>query len=181
MPLYTGRGDQGETDLMGGKRVRKDHQRVEAVGALDELNTLLGLAASHMEGEGVELLRAVQNDLFTIGAEVSLAPGTDPAGMFVPLEASRVKALEEVIERLTEEVGPQRAFVLPGGSKRAAFLHHARAVARRAERRVVALDSASGLNPPILAYLNRLSTLLHALALKANRDEGVEESHPTYG
>ncbi|MFQ5837725.1 MAG: cob(I)yrinic acid a,c-diamide adenosyltransferase [Thermoplasmata archaeon] len=181
MSLYTGRGDQGETDLMGGPRVRKDHYRIEAIGAVDELNSALGLAISFLpSGEASEFLVEIQNDLFTIGAELSLSEEDRPVKAFTPLAAERVGRLEKTIGGIEEDVGPQKAFVLPGGSQQAAFLHFARAVARRTERRVVALGSRSHVNPQILRYLNRLSSLLHAMALKANRDAGVEERNPTY-
>ncbi|MDX1534219.1 MAG: cob(I)yrinic acid a,c-diamide adenosyltransferase, partial [Thermoplasmata archaeon] len=174
MPLYTGRGDEGETDLLGA-RVPKTHERIEALGALDELNAALGVALALLpEGPDGEGLAAVQNDLFVVGAELATAP-EQPRGLASPLAGSRVAALEEAIERMEAELEPQKAFVLPGGSRGAAVLHYARAVARRAERRVVALDLTEAINPKILRYLNRLSTLLHAMALLANQKAGVEE------
>jgi cob(I)alamin adenosyltransferase len=179
MPLYTGRGDAGETDLLGG-RVSKDHKRIEALGALDELNAALGVALSALPGGAeADLLGQVQNDLFTVGAELATAP-EQPRGLAPPLGSRRVKELEKSIASLEARLDPQKAFVLPGGSQAAAQLHFARAVSRRAERRVVALHSEDAVNPETLRYLNRLSTLLHALALWANLEAQVEERHPRY-
>lgn len=181
MRLYTGRGDQGDTDLMGGSRVSKDHDRIEAIGEVDELNASLGEAIAALPADAdAELLGEVQNDLFTIGAELALPTGARPAKAFTPLGEARITVLEAAIERLREAIGPQKAFVLPGGSREAALLHRARAVARRAERRVVTLAGRDEVNPEILRYLNRLSSLLHAMALRANQGAGVEERHPHY-
>ncbi|MFQ5919205.1 MAG: cob(I)yrinic acid a,c-diamide adenosyltransferase [Thermoplasmata archaeon] len=164
---------------MGG-RVSKTHRRIEALGALDELNAALGVAlAAIAEGAQADLLERVQNDLFTVGAELATAP-EQPRGLAPPLGHDRVQDLEEAIADLETKLDPQKAFVLPGGSQAAAHLHYARAVSRRAERRVVALDSEEAVNPETLRYLNRLSTLLHALALWANREAQVEERHPRY-
>ncbi|MFQ5986548.1 MAG: cob(I)yrinic acid a,c-diamide adenosyltransferase [Thermoplasmata archaeon] len=179
MPLFTGRGDEGETDLLG-KRVSKDHYRIEVLGALDELNAALGVAyAAFGEDASAPLLQEAQNDLFTIGAELAVASG-DNLEVAPPLTGERVAALEAEIVGLEAKVGPQRAFVLPGGAPAAAHLHHARAIARRAERRTVALASEEDVNPEVLRYLNRLSSLLHAMALWANQRAGVEERHPRY-
>lgn len=166
---------------MGGPRVRKDHVRVEAMGTVDELNAVLGLVRAALpEGETADLLGRIQNDLFTLGAELALPPEGKAARPFAPLDDGRVTSLEEAVDAVVAAVGPQRAFVLPGGSPGAAHLHHARAVARRAERRVVALAGEDEVRPVVLRYLNRLSSLLHALALKANRDAGVPERNPSY-
>ena len=179
MPLYTGRGDAGETDLLG-DRVPKSHHRIEALGSLDELNAALGVALAVMsEGPDAGLLDRVQNDLFTVGAELAMAPGQS-RGLAPPLGHERVRELEEGIARLEVDLDPQKAFVLPGGSQAAAYLHYARAVVRRAERRVVVLDSKERVNPETLRYLNRLSTLLHAMALRANQAAQIEERHPNY-
>ncbi|MEE9236541.1 MAG: cob(I)yrinic acid a,c-diamide adenosyltransferase [Thermoplasmata archaeon] len=181
MTPYTGRGDKGETDLMGGPRVSKDHYRVEAIGEVDELNAALGVVVALLpQGEISEFLTDVQNDLFTVGAELSLPPESRPVKEFTPLPEERVEKLERAVGAIDTEVEPRRVFVLPGGSREAALLHYARAVTRRAERRVVALAQRETVNPAVLSYLNRLSSLLFAMALKVNRDEGVEEKNPTY-
>ncbi len=180
-PTYTGKGDAGETSLTGA-RVMKDHLRVEALGAVDELNAALGVAMAHVTSAGRRrTLEEVQNVLFTLGAELSASGGEAPKADLPRIEEDHVGSLEAAIEGL--RVAPLESFVLPRGSEAAAQLHLARAVARRAERRVVALAGAPGevVRPPVLQYLNRLSTLLFTMALRENEAAGVEERPPTYG
>lgn len=180
MTLYTRRGDEGETDLLGGKRVRKNHIRIEALGAVDELNAALGMAISFLPGvKGIDIIERAQNTLFTVGAELGQQPGK-AIRSFSPLSPASVVELESATDELERRVGRQRAFVLPGGSQGAAMLHYTRAVARRAEREIVRLASNEEVNPEILRYLNRLSSLLHALALHANAEAGVQERNPSY-
>ncbi len=179
MALYTRRGDKGETDLLGGSRVRKDHERIEALGAVDELNAALGMAISFLQdAEVIRILESVQNSLFTLGAEIGR--GSDKPSTTPPLAEAAVESLERATDDYKRRVGRQQAFVLPGGSQQSALLHYARAVARKAERRVVTLAAKEELNPQILRYLNRLSSLLYALALHANLEAGVEERNPSY-
>jgi cob(I)alamin adenosyltransferase len=170
--LYTRTGDTGETGLFGGERVPKDHLRIEAVGAVDELNSALGVALSHLEELDLrELLRKAQNQLFNVGADLS-TPGTDDetrgAVTVHRIGTEEAAALEPHIDRLEGEVPPLSEFILPGGARPAAHLHLARAICRRAERRVVTLSHHEEVNPAIIAYLNRLSDLLFAVARAAN-------------
>ena len=175
--ITTKTGDRGTTALGSGRRVRKDHPRIEATGAVDELNAVLGLAiASDPSSEAARLLRDVQNDLFDLGADLTLPPGRGPARKRPPLRltADHVRPIERAIERANAALAPLRTFVLPGGSPAAAWLHLARTICRRAERRLVTLARREELNPQAIVYLNRLSDLLFVLARRANRD-GAED------
>jgi cob(I)alamin adenosyltransferase len=177
--VYTRGGDSGETSLFGGERVRKDHPRVEAYGAVDELNALIGLARTELEGDDLqELLEGVQRSLFEVGGELA-TPGEGAkkgARKSVPrVSDSHVEALEQAIDKLDVELAPLRAFILPGGSRGAALLHHARTVCRRAERRVVHLALEGSVPAGMIRYLNRLSDLLFVLARVVNRRQGIEE------
>lgn len=171
--IYTRTGDAGETGLIGGHRVPKDHPRVEAYGALDELNSALGAVRAVLtDAEVGEVLIRAQHDLFALSAEIA-APGSGPP--VAPVAPAQVDALERIIDRLSTGLPPLRAFILPGGNAAGSLLHLARAVARRAERRVVALARAEPLNPEIVRYLNRLSDLLFVLARVVNQRAGAAE------
>jgi cob(I)alamin adenosyltransferase len=170
--IYTKNGDGGDTALGDGRQVGKDHPRVGAYGEVDELNAVLGLALATGVGPPErDLLLAVQNDLFDVGADLCVPPadGEDKALRVTAAQAAR---LEKAIDRLNERLDPLRSFVLPGGSPAAAWLHLARTVCRRAEREVVALTRVEGerVNPQVVVYLNRLSDLLFVLARVANDD-----------
>jgi cob(I)alamin adenosyltransferase len=170
-PLYTRSGDDGTTSLFGGQRVEKDHPRVEAFGALDELNSALGMAMSFMRQRRVaRLLKEVQADLFELGAELA-SPGTSRR----LLPQGRVEALERAIDEYDAKTPPLKKFVLPGGAPAAAALHLARTICRRAERKVVALSHREEVRPTVIIYLNRLSDLLFALARYINKAEGRKE------
>ncbi|RMH21945.1 MAG: cob(I)yrinic acid a,c-diamide adenosyltransferase [Gemmatimonadetes bacterium] len=176
MKIYTRTGDDGDTALFGGGRVPKDTARVEAYGTVDELNAVLGVAvAADPEADWADLLRDVQHDLFTLGASLATPEARQgrrrPETPAVP--SDRVSAMEQWIDRADDEAGPVRAFILPGGTRAAAALHHARTVCRRAERRVVTLARAEAIEGGVLPYLNRLSDLLFALARLANARAGA--------
>lgn len=184
MKIYTRGGDAGETGLLGGDRVPKDHPAVAAYGAVDELNSALGFvlaaddAAEGWLEEEREALRAVQEDLFTIGARLAAA---DPEralekGTIPSLAPDRTAALEEWIDAMDEDLPELDAFVLPGGCLTAAGLHVARTACRRAERAVVPLaEEAPGLREVTLPYLNRLSDLLFTLARWVNLRAGIPD------
>jgi cob(I)alamin adenosyltransferase len=173
--IYTRRGDRGETDLFGGPRVAKDHLRVEAYGAVDELNAALGAALADTAHQDIrDLARSIQENLFDLGAYLSSpdAEQREKRGVREPLEAE-VEALEARIDAFEAELEPLRNFVLPGGTSAAAAFHLARTVCRRAERRAVSLDREVPLEAPALRYLNRLSDLLFVLARVENRRAGL--------
>jgi cob(I)alamin adenosyltransferase len=164
--IYTGTGDRGETSLGDGTRVAKDHARVTAYGAVDELNAVLGLLTVQFPTLAeVDLLRGIQNDLFDVGADLCLpqTPGEAPQ-THLRVTVEQAARLEKAIDRLNEGLKPLTSFILPGGQPAAAWGHLARTVCRRAERVVVALGRTSPINPQIVIYLNRLSDLLFILA-----------------
>jgi cob(I)alamin adenosyltransferase len=170
--VYTKVGDGGETQLVGGRLVSKASPRVEAYGDVDELNSVLGVALAWIEdAEIAGLVREIQNELFTLGADLA-----SPADVSVPrIDEAAVTRLEKKIDALLEELPPLQEFILPGGRKDAAYLHLARAVARRAERRTVSLAAAEPINATAIVYLNRLSDLLFVAARVANRRANVPE------
>lgn len=177
MKIYTRRGDRGETDLFGGGRVGKHHARVEAYGAVDELNASLGMAAAlTRQADLRELCLALQAALFDLGAYLASpdASRREKSGIAPPSGAA-VADVEAKIDALESELTPLRRFVLPGGTQAAAAFHLARTVCRRAERRVVALDREEGLDATAVGYLNRLSDLLFTLARVENRRAGVPD------
>ncbi|HKW39624.1 MAG TPA: cob(I)yrinic acid a,c-diamide adenosyltransferase [Gemmatimonadales bacterium] len=180
MKIYTRTGDHGETGLFGGGRVPKDHLRVEAYGQVDELNAAIGMAlALEPRTYGREILEQIQRDLFTIGAELATR---NPEKLEKALKGPRVgpaevASLEQTIDRYETQVPPLKQFVLPGGVPKAAALHLARTVCRRAERAVVTFHrkhKTGGLSS-VVPYLNRLSDLLFVLARVANHAAGVPE------
>jgi cob(I)alamin adenosyltransferase len=175
MKIYTRTGDQGDTGLFGGGRVPKDDPRVAAYGDVDELNSALGLArAAPPEDLFDDLLAGIQRDLFAIGGHLATP---DPEKVRVALAKAelgteRVAAMERAIDEADRELPPLRAFVLPAGAPKAAALHVARTVCRRAERSVVSLARATSVPELFIVYLNRLSDLLFTLARLANHRAG---------
>jgi cob(I)alamin adenosyltransferase len=176
--IYTKTGDTGDTGLFGGGRVPKDDPRVSAYGDVDELNAVIGMARSvEMMPRIDEVLAPVQRDLFALGA---LLATPDLVKMKEQLSKARIsdariKQLEQAIDDGEGELEPLTAFILPGGTPKAAALHVARTVCRRAERAVIALQRGSEVPQIVIVYLNRLSDLLFVLARVANRRAGAGE------
>jgi cob(I)alamin adenosyltransferase len=174
--IYTKTGDLGETSLLGGARVPKDHLRVAAYGDVDETNAALGAVRALAEPRLGRLLLAIQKELFAMGAQLA-----DPTHRVAnrqaksSLRALNVRRLERAIDDRDAEMPPLRAFVLPGGTPAAALLQQARTVCRRAERAVVTLAREADVDPRIIVYLNRLSDLLFVLARFENHRAGLAE------
>ncbi|MBA3344060.1 MAG: cob(I)yrinic acid a,c-diamide adenosyltransferase [Gemmatimonadales bacterium] len=176
MPIYTKTGDQGDTGLFGGGRVPKDHPRVAAYGDVDELNSALGVARAAAPVEFFDpLLESVQRDLFSIGGHLA-TPDPDKVARALQkadLSEERVALFERVMDEADVELTPLRAFVLPAGTPKAASLHLARTVCRRAERSVIHLGHEAEVPVLFVVYLNRLSDLLFTLARVANHRQGT--------
>jgi cob(I)alamin adenosyltransferase len=181
--IYTRTGDDGTTGLIGGTRVTKDSPRIEAYGTVDELNAVLGFIRSYPLPTHLDrTLEHIQDDLFTVGANLALSEEEAGAASRIPeLAETAVAALEESIDEHERTLEPLARFILPGGASQAALLHFARTVARRAERCCVRLAHLERVDPRILRYLNRLSDLLFVLARFVNHRESRPERHPTFG
>jgi cob(I)alamin adenosyltransferase len=171
--IYTRGGDTGETSLGDGGRVSKNDLRIWAYGTVDETGAAIGMAvATGLEPALADLLTRVQNDLFDVGADLSVPLETDRGHgkSRLRITADHVVALERACDELGERLEPLTSFVLSGGTPAAAALHLARTTCRRAERHAVALAESEPVNPAALAYVNRLSDLLFILARIANDD-----------
>jgi len=177
--IYTKTGDGGETGLFAGPRVSKDDPRIEAYGTVDELNSFLGVVRTESLPEGMDnLLGHIQNDLFTVGAE--LATPRPEEQKIVTINEAGIHHLEQNIDHWQSFLPELRQFILPGGTSAAAWLHIARCVCRRAERRVVTLRQMGGPEPVselLVRYLNRLSDLLFVLARAANSFADQDDVH----
>lgn len=176
MKIYTKTGDNGETSLFGGGRVSKTHLRVEAYGTVDELNSLLGLArALRPSHRGDDWLAEVQNQLFHLGADLA-TPLHAKADRITRISGGDVEWLESSIDEMSAGLAPLKNFILPGGTAAAATLQAARAVGRRAERRIVALAEEQDIGEFVLPYVNRLSDWLFTLARYENMQADEAES-----
>jgi cob(I)alamin adenosyltransferase len=182
--IYTKSGDGGETGLFGGPRVAKDDPRVEAYGEVDELNSVIGVARSLMnprsaayepDAEIERHLARLQERLFCVGAELATPAGAASRVALPAIEPSWATEMEEAMDRWEAALRPLRHFILPGGSTLGAALHHARAVCRRAERRVVALHREQPVSAGVLVFLNRVGDFLFLAARLANHREGTVE------
>ncbi|MFI0486866.1 cob(I)yrinic acid a,c-diamide adenosyltransferase [Actinomadura sp. 9N215] len=181
MKIYTRKGDGGQTGIWGGRRLDKDHVRMEAIGAVDECNAAIGVAvAAALPGKAARVLAEVQDCLFVVGCEL-MAPDRTGAGGSVPrLTGEEVTRLESAIDELDAELPELTSFIHPTGTSEAANLHLARAVCRRAERRVTTLRRTEPVTDHVAAYLNRLADLLFVLARHANSAAGITDRtwHP---
>ncbi|MCU4798921.1 cob(I)yrinic acid a,c-diamide adenosyltransferase [Halobacteria archaeon HArc-gm2] len=177
MPIYTGRGDEGQTDLRTMDRVSKDSRRIEAYGTVDEVNALVGSVRPTGYDDIDEQLRDIQNHLHVVQADFA---NPDPDEDHPQVAEDHVDELETYIDSADDELEPLTSFILPGGSDSGAKLHHARAVCRRAERRAVSLAAEESINETAVAYLNRLSDALFTLARLVNQRDDVPEESPEY-
>jgi cob(I)alamin adenosyltransferase len=177
MTIYTGRGDEGQTDLRTMERVPKSSPRIEAYGTVDEVNATVGRVRPTGYDDVDEQLREVQNHLHVVQADLA---NPDPDDEDPRMTAARVGRLEEWMDSYDDELEPLQSFILPGGGDAGARLHHARAVCRRAERRAVALAGEEDVNEQAVVYLNRLSDALFTLARVMNQRDGVSEEAPDY-
>ena len=169
MKIYTRRGDTGQTGLLGGLQVWKNSPRLGVVGALDELNSMLGLIRAEPLPEEIErILEPLQNELFVAGSELASAGAAEP--QCPGIANGHIQALEATIDRCQAKLPPIKGFILPGGVRSAAMLHIARTICRRAERHLAALvqSDEKAVSPEMLAYINRLSDLLFVLARLSN-------------
>lgn len=175
--IYTRTGDRGETGLADGRRVAKDHPRVEAMGEVDTLNSQLGLLLAELAaeqaqcpglGELLEVLGPCQHRLFDLGGELAM-----PA--YQALDEAEISRLEQAIDRWNQELGPLKDFILPGGSRLIALAHLCRSLTRTAERRCQQLNACEAVRPVLLAYLNRLSDALFVAARLIARRQGCAE------
>lgn len=169
--IYTRTGDSGETSLVNGARVSKHSRRPAAFGEVDELNSVIGLARTEADDAVNEMLARIQNDLFDLGADLA-TPETDK--MALRITDAQVKRLENEIDVMNADLQPLKSFILPGGTKLAAWLHLGRTVARRAERRMTELAVEEVVNEPAMQYINRLSDHLFVLARHVN-DNGASD------
>jgi len=170
--IYTCTGDKGETSLVSGERVSKNHPRTAAYGTIDELNSSISVAISFIRDQKIsKLLQNIQHELFNIGAELA------SNGKLKQFKRStqKIEELEQIIDYYDNKLEKLHTFILPGGSKEAAFIHQARTTCRRAEREVVSLSKKEKINPNIVAYLNRLGDLLFVLARYINKQAVKKE------
>jgi cob(I)alamin adenosyltransferase len=165
--IYTRTGDEGTTGLVDGSRRSKADSRMVAIGEVDEANSAIGVALLSVDGPLAAPLTMIQNDLFDLGADLATPGDVEGALRIV---AEQVRRLEAEIDAMNAALSPLTSFILPGGSPAAAHLHLARAITRRAERATVALGEQEAINPPALAYLNRLSDWLFVAARTVNQN-----------
>ncbi len=181
--VYTRKGDEGQTRLVGGVEIAKDHPRVEAYGTIDELNSILGIVRNYNKQLPVSvrrdkfevILQHIQQWLFDLGSELATPPGKPPKRDKPDLSGERVKFLEEVIDKMNEELPALKSFVLPGGNPLSAFLHQSRTVCRRAERRIVSLARQEKISLSVIPFINRLSDALFVFARWAALNQGENE------
>ncbi|MGM9512587.1 cob(I)yrinic acid a,c-diamide adenosyltransferase [Larkinella sp. GY13] len=176
MKIYTKTGDQGQTSLIGGRRVSKAHHRIDAYGTVDELNSVMGLVRDQSVNESrKDLLKEIQDRLFTIGSELATDPEKTIKKPLPVVLDTDVTLLEKAMDEMDAALPELRAFVLPGGHQSVSFCHLARTVCRRAERLVIALNDEKPVDPLVIQYLNRLSDYLFVLSRKMTQELGAEE------
>lgn len=173
MPIYTRTGDKGTTGLFNGRRVAKDSLVIEAIGSVDELNAVIGLALARIKNKELRIknnMQEIQGDLFSVGASLA-----NPKSKTLVDFEKRAKEIEKQIDEMTKKLPKLMNFILPGGSETGASLHLARTVCRRAERQIVALSKKEKVSSSVLIYINRLSDLLFTMARFVNLAEKKKE------
>ncbi len=171
---FTGKGDFGETSIITGERMAKSAVRIEAIGSVDELNAFIGLCRSENAHKDLDdIFEKVQHKLFVVGAE--LAHKSEKREKKIEVKNEDISELEKHLNTHNENLDLLKNFILPHGNKLSAYLHASRTICRRAERRIVALSKMEKLNPELIRYLNRLSSLLFVLARTANNRDGIAE------
>jgi cob(I)alamin adenosyltransferase len=174
--VYTKTGDQGETSIIGGIRVKKSCERLEAYGTVDELSSHLGLLASMLpDGEDKDLIIRIQNNLFSVCSNLATDQSQTPLYDSARLPDGEIQVFEHKVDEIMNLLPERQGFILPGGTQAAAQAHVCRTVCRRAERRIVALSEVAQISPETLQYVNRLSDYLFVLAKKINFNTGVSE------
>ena len=167
--IYTRTGDHGKTGLSDGSRVDKFHARIESLGNIDELNSVIGILLTEKIPDGKKLiLEKIQHDLFDIGGELSIPNHTK-------IDGSKINFLEKNLDDMNNELKPLKEFILPGGSKASSYCHLARTVCRRAERSLFNLDKTDKVNEASLKYINRLSDMLFVLARSLNKTNNFND------
>ncbi|GHE66612.1 cob(I)yrinic acid a,c-diamide adenosyltransferase [Roseivirga thermotolerans] len=175
MKIYTKTGDTGTTSLLGGARVSKAHIRIEAYGTVDELNSYIGLLRDQPVNQNrKDILKTIQDRLFTLGADLATEPGKDKV-VKPDLFESDIDLLETEMDRMDEQLPALTSFVLPGGHQSVSFAHLARCVCRRAERICIALNDQEKVSPLVIKYLNRLSDYLFVLGRLMAQELNAEE------
>ena len=180
--VYTKTGDNGDTGLVGGKRIPKDHIRIEGYGTVDELNSIIGISRAFLEDNNVYtktkkldvILESIQQLLFDIGSEMATIPGDEYEGQ-IRIDSEDIKWLEEVIDLMNNELPPLKSFILPGGSKFNTFLHLARTVCRRAERNLIRLHRQEKIRVEVRIFLNRLSDFFFVASRWASKNLDKKE------
>ncbi len=178
MKIYTKTGDKGETGLFGGERVSKSNNRIDAYGTIDELNAFIGLTLTELKSDEIKtVLERIQNQLFVVGSDLA-TPVTEKNEKLkitrTPVEYST--QTEQDIDFFNDQLDELRNFILPGGSKGAAYLHVCRTIARRAERKVVALNKHMNIGDNIIIFLNRLSDLFFVLSRFENKVSNIPDT-----
>ena len=174
--VYTKTGDKGETSIVGGIRVKKSCERLEAYGTVDELSSQLGLLASLLpDGEDKSLIIRIQTNLFNVCTNLATDQSQTPLYDSAKIVDGEIELLEQEVDRIMKLLPERQGFILPGGCQAAAQAHVCRTVCRRAERRIVALSEVAQISPETLQYVNRLSDYLFVLAKKINFNAGVSE------
>jgi cob(I)alamin adenosyltransferase len=176
MKIYTKKGDKGETSLIGGKRVPKYHDRIEAYGTVDELNSYLGLIRDQEIDKLTKgVLFNIQNKLFVIQSSLALDPSVEDKFNLPQINQKDIEFLENEIDKANETLAELKSFIIPGGHTFVSYCHIARCVCRRAERLVIKLSESNDISPLILKYLNRLSDYLFVLSRKIGKDSNSKE------